>query len=90
MSIRELLCPSCDEPMRSVERRGVVIELCRDCEGVFLDRGEVDKLLDVAEADRLDFGLERLDDHDDDRRLGGRGERRRRRGGVLGDLFDFD
>ena len=90
MSIRELLCPSCDEPMKPVERRGVIIELCRDCEGVFLDRGELDKLLDVAEADRLAFGVERLDDHDDDRRLGARDGRRRRRGGVLGDLFEFD
>lgn len=89
MSIRELLCPSCDEPMNPVERRGVIIELCRDCEGVFLDRGELDKLLDAAEADRLAFGVERLDD-DDDRRRGGRGGRRRRRGGVLGDVFDLD
>lgn len=89
MSIRELLCPSCDEPMKPVERRGVIIELCRDCEGVFLDRGELDKLLDVAEADRLAVGLERLDDRDNDRRTGRRGGRRRR-GGVLGDLFDLD
>jgi len=106
MSTRELRCPSCDGPMSPVERRGVVIDLCRDCKAVFLDRGELDKLLDAAdaeqaplaaEADRLGSGRRDRDrdwddDDDDDRGFGeqGRGGRRRRRGGLLGDLFDFD
>ena len=109
MSTRELRCPSCDGPMSAVERRSVVIDLCRDCKGVFLDRGELDKLLDAAdadqaplaaEADRLGRGRDRDGDRDrgrewdddDDRGWGehGRGGRRRRRGGLLGDLFDFD
>jgi Zn-finger nucleic acid-binding protein len=36
--------------MHPVERREVTIDLCRDCKGVFLDRGELDKLLDAVEA----------------------------------------
>lgn len=105
MSVRELRCPSCDGPMNPVERRGVVIDLCRDCKGVFLDRGELDNLIDAAEADRAPLAAEadRLsrrperardwddDNDDDDRRWGGHsGGRRRKRGGFLGDLFDFD
>lgn len=99
MTTRELRCPSCDGPMSPVERRSVVIDLCRDCKGVFLDRGELDKLLDAAEADRNPTATEadRLgrpergrDDDDDDDRWGGRGGRRRKRGGFLGDMFDFD
>lgn len=99
MTTRELRCPSCDGPMSPVERRSVVIDLCRDCKGVFLDRGELDKLLDAAEADRNPMATEadRLgrpergrDDDDDDDRWGGRGGRRRKRGGFLGDMFDFD
>jgi Zn-finger nucleic acid-binding protein len=101
MNVRELRCPSCDGPMSPVERRSVVIDLCRDCKGVFLDRGELDKLLDAAEADRAPLAAEadRLsrrperdwDDDDDDERWGGHGGgRRRKRGGFLGDLFDFD
>ena len=39
MSTRELRCPPCDGRMNPVERRGVVIDLCRDCTGIFLDRG---------------------------------------------------
>lgn len=45
---RALRCPACDGPMQSVERRGVLIDICRDCKGVYLDRGELDKLLDEA------------------------------------------
>lgn len=75
MSVRVLRCPACDAAMNSVGRRGVVIDVCQDCKGVFLDRGELDKLLDAAavveqaplaaEADRLSrrpYG----DDDDDD------------------------
>ena len=47
---RLLRCPACDGPMQQVDRRGVLIDLCRDCRGVFLDRGELDKLLDEAAA----------------------------------------
>lgn len=101
MSARELRCPACDGPMNPVERRGVVIDLCRDCKGVFLDRGELDKLLDAADAEQAPLAAEadRLgrhdrdrgwDDDDDDERGLGRGRGRRRRGGLLGDLFDFD
>lgn len=102
MTTRALRCPSCDAPMNPVERRGVIIDLCRDCKGVFLDRGELDNLIDVveatqqpplaAEADRLRRGPNRdRDDDNDEQGWGGdRGGRRRKRGGLLGDLFDFD
>lgn len=102
MSTRELRCPSCDGVMNPVERQGVVIDLCRGCKGVFLDRGELDKMLDAveaqqaplaAEADRFGRRQDRDWDHDDDDddhdRGGGRGRGRKRRGGMLGDLFDF-
>ena len=102
MSTRQLRCPSCDGPMHPVERRGVIIDLCRDCRGVFLDRGELDKLLDAAEAQEVASrsDVERLarrpsrewgdDDDDDDRRKWDheRGGRRKRRGGFLSELFE--
>lgn len=50
MTDRTLRCPACDAPMRQVERRGVLIDICGDCRGVFLDRGELDKLLETAAA----------------------------------------
>ena len=38
-------CPLCDVPMKEVERRGVLVDLCPECKGVWLDKGELDKLL---------------------------------------------
>lgn len=95
MSARELRCPSCDGPMQQVDKRGVLIDICRDCRGVFLDRGELDKLLE--EAARRE-GTTLADEAEHRRRRPGdeehapRGEDygRRRRGGWLGDIFDFD
>jgi Zn-finger nucleic acid-binding protein len=45
----ELTCPKCHGAMRSYERSGILIDQCTECRGVFLDRGELDKLID-AEA----------------------------------------
>ena len=42
-----LTCPKCAASMRSYERNGVTIEQCVECRGVFLDRGELDHLIDA-------------------------------------------
>lgn len=42
-------CPSCvDTLLVMSERQGVEIDYCPQCRGVWLDRGELDKLLDRA------------------------------------------
>lgn len=46
----DLLCPKDQTAMRSVERNGVTIERCPDCGGMFLDRGEFERLA-AAEND---------------------------------------
>lgn len=45
----ELVCPKCQGAMRTYERNRVNIDQCVDCRGIFLDRGELEQLLD-AEA----------------------------------------
>ncbi len=48
-------CPVDDAPLREVTRSGVKIDLCSECRGVWLDRGELDHLLEAASAaDRAD------------------------------------
>ncbi|MFM9937983.1 MAG: zf-TFIIB domain-containing protein [Hyphomicrobiaceae bacterium] len=39
-----LNCPVCQAPMREVSREGVAIDTCTQCRGVWLDRGELEKL----------------------------------------------
>ena len=42
-------CPNCsDSTLVMTERQGVEIDYCPACRGVWLDRGELDKLLDRA------------------------------------------
>ncbi|MEU7926054.1 zf-TFIIB domain-containing protein [Micromonospora sp. NPDC049801] len=45
----DLICPKCRGEMRQYERSGVVIDQCGECRGIFLDRGELEKLFE-AEA----------------------------------------
>lgn len=46
----ELICPKCHGAMRSYERNTVTVDQCVDCRGIFLDRGELDQLLDAEAA----------------------------------------
>jgi Zn-finger nucleic acid-binding protein len=45
----QLTCPKCRGEMRQYERSGVTIDQCTECRGIFLDRGELEKLFE-AEA----------------------------------------
>lgn len=43
-----LNCPVCRAPFKEVVKDSVLIDICTECRGVWLDRGELDKLLDIA------------------------------------------
>ena len=86
-------CPNCDETLVMTERQGVEIDYCPKCRGVWLDKGELDKIIEKSQGDlrsqnRNEDTFNRLDDDDDDDN--GRRGTNRRRGGFLGNLFDFD
>ncbi len=38
-------CPVCQGTFREVVREGIIIDVCSQCKGVWLDRGELEKLL---------------------------------------------
>lgn len=79
-------------PMRQINRYGIEFDVCPTTGGVWLDRGELEKLIAlVKEETRAEVGTHdnrrggfSEDDFDDDRQRGG-GKRRSR----LTDLFDF-
>jgi Zn-finger nucleic acid-binding protein len=84
------------------DRHGVTVDHCPTCRGVWLDRGELEKLLELAARSSHRSGRDHPRDHHDDdedrfllgggglgRWRGGDGGRRRRRG-FLDDVFDFD
>ena len=43
-----LLCPACRVDLVMSDRNGVEIDYCPKCRGVWLDRGELDKILERA------------------------------------------
>jgi Zn-finger nucleic acid-binding protein len=95
-----MICPKCHGQMASYERNGITIDQCTECRGIFLDRGELDRLVDAEAAystrgEQTQTGQEyqqpryRERDHDDDdHHHHSRDKRHRRRGGFLGELFD--
>ncbi len=71
-------CPRCESSsLTELDRDGVTIDRCDRCRGVWLDRGELEKLIAAARDDR---GDQRDDDDGDDSDDRGRGDRRGRGG----------
>lgn len=48
-------CPLCDVNMKEVDRRGVLIDVCPACKGVWLDKGELEKLLSASREYEVDI-----------------------------------
>ena len=40
-------CPKCAGDMATYERSGIHVDQCRECRGIFLDRGELERLVDA-------------------------------------------
>ena len=86
-------CPVCSVDLNMMDRQGVEIDYCPKCRGVWLDRGELDKLIDRSNSLPSQGqpelpGRERRDDHyrQDEHHL----PKDRRRQGFLGRMLDFD
>ena len=43
-------CPNCEELLVMTERKGVEIDYCPKCRGVWLDKGELDKIIEKSAA----------------------------------------
>jgi len=85
-------CPVCNIDLKMADRQGVEIDYCPQCRGVWLDRGELDKIIERSATAMP--GRDRYDDDDDDRRRhhhdddhAGRYPRKRK--SFLDDIFDF-
>jgi len=76
----KLTCPKCGGPMRTYARNGITIDQCTACHGIFLDRGELERLISAESSylGRSTHERRQADGQPDDQR--GRG--------FLGELFD--
>ncbi|MEW6173653.1 MAG: zf-TFIIB domain-containing protein [Bacillota bacterium] len=97
-------CPVCHNPLKEVPKYGVLIDICTNCRGVWLDRGELEKVVSLArdfETGGRDYDDHREHDHDtrhyDDHKHGHYGSKdyfhgkKKKKHGILSvfeDIFD--
>lgn len=94
-------CPICNVDLQMTERQGVEIDYCPQCRGVWLDRGELDKIIEkstsfnpvperrMAEMPPMNNNHQSHYDHHNDHKGYGYGHKKHKREGFLGELFDF-
>ncbi|HWP60665.1 MAG TPA: zf-TFIIB domain-containing protein [Candidatus Acidoferrales bacterium] len=79
-------CPNCAIDLLLTDRHGVEIDYCPRCRGVWLDRGELDKILERAAPDAPVLGRARDWARASDRDRPKHGRRK----SFLREIFDFD
>ena len=98
-----MICPVCkDADLVMSERSGVEIDYCPSCRGVWLDRGELDKIIERSTQNSRQneyFGSKReYESRKDDRIYDDKryyddgyhnGYRKKKRESFLSELFDF-
>ena len=50
-AVSSMLCPVCHTGLALSDRQGVEIDYCPQCRGVWLDRGELDKIIERSGRD---------------------------------------
>lgn len=89
-------CPSCNETLSMTERQGIEIDYCPKCRGVWLDKGELDKIIEKS-LEQQESGQNQ--NYNPTYKQGGHGDycgskyggynKKYGKRGLLGDLFDF-
>ncbi len=89
-------CPVDQSVLQMTDRQGVEIDYCPQCRGVWLDRGELDKIIDrSAEVESSPARPvesrrpEQTSRYDDQHSSDSRGYKKKKKDSFLGDLFDF-
>lgn len=84
-------CPNCNETLLMSDKNGIEIDYCPNCRGVWLDRGELDKIIERS-ADHYSKKENYQKDYDR-YRSGDQAHHSRphhkKKESFLGDLFDF-
>lgn len=102
-AVSAMLCPVCKVGLAMSDRQGIEIDYCPQCRGIWLDRGELDKIIERSTADmappsrpqpqhqqppqRQPWGQDR---YSDDRYHGGSHDQRhyKKRKSWLEEIFD--
>ena len=100
MTREPMRCPNCNSRLVEVERSEILIDACPECRGIWLDRGELDKILvrerSMSAGDPDEDFFAEVEGRRQPKRTGDReryedeprGKRKKR--GFFEDLLDFD
>ena len=82
-----MTCPKCHGEMRTYERNGIHVDQCSECRGLFLDRGELEHLVQAEGSFYGNSPAAPAPRHDDSYHYGGKQYRKRKKH-FLEELFD--
>ena len=92
-------CPNCNVALTMADRKGIEIDYCPDCRGVWLDRGELDKIIERSVQQppvqqppipqRSSYPNQERYYSDKDKYYSDKDRYYKKKKGLLGDLFDF-
>ena len=88
-----MTCPTCNEVLLISDKNGIEIDYCPKCRGIWLDRGELDKIIERSSehySNKENYGRDYSSDnrgYDSDRNRNH--PHKRKKESFLGDLFDF-
>lgn len=83
-------CPICEVDLVMSERQGMEIDYCPKCRGVWLDRGELDKIIEKSESEptqAMPINNQNHNNsyhHDDHWHY-----KKHKKHSILGEIFDF-
>lgn len=80
-------CPNCNVSLVMSDRNGIEIDYCPDCRGVWLDRGELDKIIERSSQDNNN--LQQTSYSEKKHNSNEKDYHQKKKKGIFGELFDF-
>lgn len=94
-----LFCPKCTEELHIANRQGIEIDYCKTCRGVWLDGGELEKIIErTIQTEMHHHSDDGYDDHhykekhkkyDKDKYYEKKYKKKYKKKHVLKEIFDF-
>ncbi len=84
-------CPVCNEQLLISDKQGIEIDYCPKCRGIWLDRGELEKIVERSNSFQSENRPPQKYDDDDDYhyKYKDKDYKYKKKKGFLGDIFDF-
>lgn len=83
-------CPVCkDKDLVMADRQGVEIDYCPECRGVWLDRGELDKLIERSGESFTSYQQPKKQFYDNEEHKHHKQQHHYKKKSIWGEIFDF-